>query len=59
MSKRGVHRVIPGSESGRRMIRVGVDYDPAKVSPEVRAWNAAIEAKKKSKLLAKIGELPK
>lgn len=47
MSK-GVHRVTPNSKAGRQFYRIGKEV-PNTLSPEVKAWNDAVDAKKKAK----------
>jgi hypothetical protein len=56
MEKKGIHRVTPNSESGRRMISVGKVFDPSRIPPDIAAHNKAVDDKRKAKLAAKLAK---
>lgn len=52
---RGVHRVTANSVAGRRVTQSKGAHiaDDSKIPPDIRAHNAAIDAKRKAKLARK------
>lgn len=55
------HRAQPNIKIARRLIRVGGTrtYDEDTVKPEIRDWNARVEAEKAAKQLRKLQEKKK
>jgi hypothetical protein len=51
--KRGVHRVTPTSEAGRRMISIGRTFNPSDVPPDIRDHNERIDERRRVKQRAK------
>lgn len=51
--KRGIHRVTPTSEAGRRMISIGREFNPRDVPADIRAHNERIDELRREKQRAK------